>query len=103
MPSQMSTRPPSTPNPSRIDLVDFVPTSAENSQSGASSTSRSGRKPLPTPKAHAPMSTKLLSPFHARHEQDAVSSENNARFGRSGPSTPEYQNTGFNKSRSAAA
>src|SRR5262245_1724187 len=86
-----------------MTLIERAPTHAEINQTGPSRTSKSGRKPLPIPNAHAPQSTNLFSPFHARHEQYAVSSEKSARLGLKGPSRPEYQNTGLSASKSAAA
>src|SRR5262249_48471851 len=82
---------------------DFVPTPAETSQIGNRKAIRSGRKPLPTPKATAPHKANRFSPFQHRQQQYAVSNENNARLGRSGPSRPECQKTGFTRSRNTAA
>src|SRR5205823_2446125 len=82
---------------------DFVPTQAEINQSGNKNAIRSGRNPLPAPSAAAPQIANRFSPFQQRQQQYAVTSENRARCGRSGPSKLECQKTGFTKRRNAAA
>src|SRR5438128_5310223 len=82
---------------------DFVPAQDEISQSGNKNAIRSGRKPLPMPSTTAPMYAKYFSPVQQRQQQYAVARENNARFGRSGPSRLDCQNGGFTRSRNAAA
>src|SRR5262245_56445073 len=82
---------------------DLVPSQVDTIQSGNKKAIRSGRKPLPIPRATAPQIANCFSPFQQRQQQYAVKSENNARFGRNGPSRAENQKIGFTSKRNAAA
>src|SRR5436309_820458 len=102
-PTQIVTTATMTARPFNNKDQDLVPAHVEISQTGNKNASRSGRKPLPTPRAAAPHSANCFSPFQQRQQQYAVSRENSARWGRSGPSSPDCQNTGFTSRRNAPA
>src|SRR5689334_11910899 len=93
----MTSRPRVTPARER------VPIHADNSQRGNKNPPRSGRNPLPIASATALHIRKDFSPFQQRQQQYAVSSENNPRYGRKGPSIELYQNGGATRSSSTAA
>src|SRR6185503_5764405 len=93
----------SAATPVSVDHHDLTPTHVEASQSGNRNAMRSGRNPLPMPNATAPQIANRFSPFQHRQQQYAVSKENSARFGRSGPSRLECQKTGFTRRRNTAA
>src|SRR5262245_35388022 len=102
-PTQARTIRTSAANPVRSTFTERVRRTADTSHSSVRKPNRSGRKPLPIPRAHAPQMTNGLSPFQARHAQYAVSNENNASHGRSGPSNPDSQKAGFRRSNTTAA
>src|SRR5215510_10945621 len=101
--TQASTIKTNTANAFNTAHHDFVPTHADTNHSGNRKAIRSGRNPLPIPSATAPHSANCFSPVQHRQQQYAVSNENRARYGRSGPSRLECQDTGLTKRSSAAA
>ena len=103
MPTQIVTIATRRAKPFSTAAHDLVPAQVEISQIGNKNASRSGRKPLPMLRAAAPHSANCFSPFQQRQQQYAVSRENSARWGRSGPSSPDCQNTGFTSRRKAPA
>src|SRR5262245_35861800 len=100
--TQTSTIELMTATPRNTASQDLVPTHAEANHIGKRKAIRSGRNPLPTARAIAPHTANCFSPFQHRQQQYAVSNENSARNGRSGPSRLEYQTTGLSKNKSAA-
>src|SRR5262245_61645586 len=93
--SHISTTAARTAPAAAIVRKDLVPSQVETTHRGNKNARSSGRNPLPIPSATAPHVANCFSPFQQRQQQYAVRSENSARFGRRGPSTPENQKTGF--------